>query len=735
MVRRPLALLLIGLAACGGGSHAPADASPGGPDASADAAPPALRLTVLGGGAPVTAWTFPGTALSQHASTTLVVRNDGAAAVRLSAVVPSSDFSIDAAGSTCGGTLDAGGYCHVRVVFGPSATGALEGALQLAASGGGNAAVPLFGMGLTPPPGLTADASSLDFGVVVDQQTSPVASVLVSNNGSANVSIGTPTVAGAGFALAGHNCPATLTPGGACTVMLDFHPSVSGPATGTLTIPSGTAGLAIPLSGFGARVFQLGTTGGGAGTITSSPDVTCGTACIDNALGTVVLTATSAGGSVFAGWSSACGTATTCTIAPGPSVYLLADFELAGAKALTFTFAGAGQGQVQVYVNSGLGPQTICTATCTTYVPSGASVVAYGFTPSTFGGWSGACVSATADCNLGTVVNDRAATATFDLDDREVVTLTPPAPPTAIAYAPDGDLIVADAAAIRKLTPAGAIVWTASGAGGAAAVATDAAGDVFALGGSTLFALTPAGALAWSASLPGGFIRPYQSFGSPLAASPDGTVLAVLQGGGAYVTDGGGVLRFQATGVPDPRAIAVAADGTVAIAGDDRTADDSDVVRFTPAGVALATIPSIGHAGYYDLAMAFDATGDVCAYSTGFSSANAARLDPGGTFAFDKFESTQAAADLPTGAAVASTGDLIGARGVTDDPISGLQLEQWSPTGALLWSHTKTYRAVLVPLVDDGVMPVSIAADGAKHVAVAGTYGYSQPWIQIYAMP
>jgi hypothetical protein len=678
--------------------------------------------------------------MAQRASITLFVRNDGAASVALSTSIASSDFTIDAAGSTCGGggMLETGGYCHVHLVFAPSMTGALDAALHLALDGGGATDVALHGMGVMPVAGLTTDASALDFGVIVADgfTMSPTASVLVSNGSASDVTIGAPAVTGPGFHLVGHDCPTTLTPGGACTVMLDFSPVAAGPAAGSLTISSATS-VQIPLTGFGARVFKFSTRGGGTGTITSAPDVTCGAACIDNALGTVVLTATPGTGSVFAGWQGPCGIATTCTIPPGPSVYLTADFELSGGKALMVTFAGTGSGAVNIYTGTDPGLLTTCFTNCTTYVPSGTHVEVFGFTPSTFVGWSGACSGTSQQCNLGTVINDRAMTVTFNRDDREVATLSPLAPPTAIAYAPDGNLVVADAAAIRKLTPTGSVVWTATGVGGADAIATDSAGDVFGLAGATLFKLTPAGALAWPAPVPvpGGVAHPYQSFASPLAISHDGTVIAVLQDKGAYVADGSGAQRFHITNLTEGRAIAVAADGTVAIADDNGSGDNSNLRRFTKTGTALATIPSTGEAGYYDIAIAFDASGDVYGYSTGFSSAIAARLAPSGAAVFEKPEDTLGSADLPTGAVVASTGDLIAARGLGDGSIPGLQLEQWSATGTLLWPHTKPYHSNPLPFPDDGVIPTAIAADGAKHFAVGGTYGLDQPWIQIYVLP
>jgi hypothetical protein len=115
--------------------------------------------------------------------------------------------------------------------------------------------------------------------------------------------------------------------------------------------------------------------------------------------------------------------------------------------------------------------------------------------------------------------------------------------------------------------------------------------------------------------------------------------------------------------------------------------------------------------------------------------AAAVRLDPSGAFVFNMGESGAASGDLPTGVAVASTGDMIGVRGQSDSSLDwGLVVEQWSPTGTLLWSNTKPPHDYST-LFADGVTPTTVATDTAKHVAVGGVYSYATPWIQIYAMP
>ncbi len=742
-MRRALVSIVIAAAACSSSKQTPdardhVDAAPvidamPAPDAPA----PVSSLVVGDGSATLTSWTSPSTPLGAHANVTLFLTNGGATKTAKLALsftgAAAGDFALDAAHTTCGPALVPGDQCVVAIVFTPSATGARDAALRVT---GVPIALdfPIHGDGAPAATGLTTNVSLLDFGTVELTQQAQLA-ILVSNAGSTTITLGARTTT-AGFAVVGDNCPATLTPGGACTVNVKFAPTDPGVITGTFTAASSANDATVALRGLGERRITIALTGGGTGTVTSVPSgIACGTSCSGLFVGAVTLTATATGGGTFAGWSALCGTQATCAIPAGGSLMLDARFEAAGAKSIAITFAGAAPGIVYVQ-DQALNTLLTCTSSCTTVVALDAQITLDGFTPSMFSGWTGDCTATTHDCNLGTIIADRAVSVHFDRDDREVATFTPAEPVLALAYAADGHLIVGDAHAVSALDATGAVVWRTAVAGGAHDLATDAQGNIYALGGG-LEKLSSSGAVTWSASITGGKLSAsYESIESAVAASPDGTVIAVLvPGSGAHVVDGSGADRFTVTGISTAHGVAVAPDGTVAIAAVSTSSPDQAVaIRYTSAGAALANFDPLP--GGYDAALTYDAQGFLCADTSGHSQATVSRTSAAGTAAFAKTEATTSPQDIATAVAIDSAGNVIAYRAAQFGGIPGLVLEQYDPTsGAIGWTLTKTPESWPTPLVDDGVYPRALATDGAKHVAVGGTYGYSQPWIQIFAMP
>ncbi|MGB8541964.1 MAG: hypothetical protein WCD49_10055 [Candidatus Acidiferrales bacterium] len=197
----------------------------------------------------------------------------------------------------------------------------------------------------------------------------------------------------------------------------------SGSQLVSFTTPSGEAsGVAI----FGEKLvgtnnLMVTDMGTGTGTVTSSPSgISCPSSCLaafpDNS--NVVLTATAAEGSTFAGFSSNCVPANpqtnppTCTVPIGTAdVTVTATFNSSSNESLTVMFAGTGSGTV----NSNPAGINACTATCSANFASGTQVTltASAATGSTFAGWSGGGCTGTGTCvvalNAATTV-----TATFN---------------------------------------------------------------------------------------------------------------------------------------------------------------------------------------------------------------------------------------------------------------------------------------------------------------------------------
>lgn len=121
----------------------------------------------------------------------------------------------------------------------------------------------------------------------------------------------------------------------------------------------------------------------------------------------LTLTAMPETGGYFARWSSSpsvCGTGPVCNVPAGATnVSLNPSFVSAAGKTIAVTIVGTGT--VEGWGQS-------CTSSCSIYVePS--PVMLTQSTTGTFVGWSGDCSGTGMTCELGTVINDRAVTATF----------------------------------------------------------------------------------------------------------------------------------------------------------------------------------------------------------------------------------------------------------------------------------------------------------------------------------
>ncbi len=167
-------------------------------------------------------------------------------------------------------------------------------------------------------------------------------------------------------------------------------------------------------SGFALAVTR---TGSGTGTVTSSPTgIDCGPVCTaEFGPGTsVTLTAQSASGSIFSGWSGACtGTAPTCTVDMDGTRTVTASFSLESYP-LTVEMWGSGQGSV---TGDGISCLTPGAAGCTASFPntSPPATVTLTATPnagSLFSGWSG-CTSVSGNVCTVSMSEVKTVTATF----------------------------------------------------------------------------------------------------------------------------------------------------------------------------------------------------------------------------------------------------------------------------------------------------------------------------------
>lgn len=411
------------------------------------------------------------------------------------------------------------------------------------------------------------------------------------------------------------------------------------------------------------------------------------------------------------------------------------------AKRIDITFAGTGRGFVFLTHTESAQKLATCTSSCTLLVePSDPEeLTLWGFTPSTFGGWTAVgCSSTTANnCNLGVVTTDRAATVTFNRDPQEVTTIFPPTRLVGLAMTPDGNLVTATTTAVSKLNLAGDVLWTTpmtavpiSSEDGGNALTTDAAGNIYGSGGGGLYKLSPDGQILWTTPV-AITLSGNASFQSVVSASLDGTVIAAHTAGGAHVVDGNGALRFDTSGGAD--GMAVAPDGTVAIGVDsDIFLGQETVQLFDKTGNKLATVGN-SDAG---ISLIYDPQGFLSRLATHFSASDMARFSPALQPAGADFEHTGFPGAVQAGLAVDPSGNTVIARGQAEGGFGplGLRVKVITPASTVLWEETKPAKndqSDGPPPLSDGVTPMLIAGDGSARFAIGGLYSDDTPWIRI----
>lgn len=590
---------------------------------------------------------------------------------------------------------------------------------------------------LSLPDGLRIAPGAVDLGIVEIGQHG-TAQVQVTNTGLLPVWLEPRTVS-AGFTV-DDDCGRVLRRRASCTVTVGFSPEAQGDVTGTLTIASLVQRHRVALTAGGGRRVTVALAGPGAGHITSTPaGIDCGTTCSALFTGDVTLTATAGDGSRFVSWSAPCGATADAECAlPADAASATATFAAAGTQQVSVNVAGQAPGFLYVDDLDGDQPMTPCPQPCTVYVPAGHEVQLLGFTPSTFGGWTG-CAVPNADphtCDLGSVTSDVSPTVTFNRDEREVATLLPAKDVLGLAFTPDDDLLVATVDGITRMTLSGTVVWSVAVPGGARDIVTDAAGHIY--GGFVftrgLFALDSTGATLWTRNdIPRSGWRDTQ-FQSTVAASPDGTVIAAHLSDGAWVVDGNGVDRFTVHGVSGD-GMAVAPDGTVAVGKEsDQIPGIPAAARFTATGVALDDIEEVP--GDFCQSWIYDASNALYTLNTSFSLATTARILPDTSVVFTDIEDEDSFG-IPAGAAIAvdSLGDAVFARWLVGfGSATGLRLKVLSPAGKTVWTHDKVPEDRF-DIVSDGITIDQLTTDNNRHIAVAGDWNLGTPWIQIYAMP
>ncbi len=200
----------------------------------------------------------------ESGSASVTVSNDGTGPLSVSATTlggaDASLFSIDAGGGAF--VLTPGSSQDIDLSFSPSALGSFSATLTIDSDDPDEPSlvVPLSGDGVSaPPPDITVNPTSVAFGSVVTG-SSGSASVLVSNDGTGDLSVTATTLGGTDpslFSIDAGGGAFTLAPGANRLIDLSFSPTALGSFSATLTIDSDDPdepSVVVPLNGDGVDV-------------------------------------------------------------------------------------------------------------------------------------------------------------------------------------------------------------------------------------------------------------------------------------------------------------------------------------------------------------------------------------------------------------------------------------------------------------------------------------------------
>jgi Abnormal spindle-like microcephaly-assoc'd, ASPM-SPD-2-Hydin len=126
------------------------------------------------------------------------------------------------------------------VQFLPIATGAASGQITITSnsSTGSTTVVALSGTSTAAPsPQLTVSAASLSFGNVT-VNTATTQSLTLTSTGTSSVTVNSAAITGLGFTIVAQSFPVTLNPTQSVTLLVQFDPTVTGTASGQITISS-----------------------------------------------------------------------------------------------------------------------------------------------------------------------------------------------------------------------------------------------------------------------------------------------------------------------------------------------------------------------------------------------------------------------------------------------------------------------------------------------------------------
>lgn len=184
-----------------------------------------------------TAWNFGKVGVGKQATQTIVIANTGTMPVSITqATLSNSQFSWT--GAVLPMSIPTGASGNLTVGVTPSATGTVTGTLTVQGSDGATpAVVNLSATAVNLTPQISLSSNSIQFGTVGIGGTGN-ANLLISNTGTADLTISLISVTGSTFGVSGITTPKTIPAGQSVSAALTFQPTIAGGVNGTLSITS-----------------------------------------------------------------------------------------------------------------------------------------------------------------------------------------------------------------------------------------------------------------------------------------------------------------------------------------------------------------------------------------------------------------------------------------------------------------------------------------------------------------
>lgn len=196
---------------------------------------------------------------SSSAAQMVTVSNNESAAVNLSFSASGNYSAAPGSPSGCSSSLAGLGSCNISVMFTPTSTGSINGAMTVQHNASFSPVVAgLSGTGATGAT-LTFSPVSLDLGSIAVGAVSAPNTVTVTNASGSTINISSLSASG-NYSVAGSGgtpCGGNLASGAHCTFNVTFAPSITGAVTGSISVADSAVGSPHSYSLSGTGIFPL----------------------------------------------------------------------------------------------------------------------------------------------------------------------------------------------------------------------------------------------------------------------------------------------------------------------------------------------------------------------------------------------------------------------------------------------------------------------------------------------